>query len=155
MRPLGEGAMGVVYEAVQLSMRRPVAIKVVREELGRDLQITQRFLREARLLMSISHPNVVEVFDYGETESGRLYLVMELLRGNTLDAILAHDGPFPLRRTCSLGIQLCDALAAAHRQGVVHRDLKPANVVLLPGSATGEGPRLRAREARSRERRPS
>jgi serine/threonine-protein kinase len=133
MRPIGEGAMGVVYEAVQLSMRRPVAVKVVREELGRDLMITQRFLREARLLMSIAHPNVVEVYDYGETESGRLYLVMELLRGNSLDAILAHEGPFAPRRTCSLGIQLCDALTAAHMQGVVHRDLKPANVILMPG----------------------
>jgi serine/threonine protein kinase len=125
--------MGVVYEAVQLSMRRPVAVKVVRQELGRDLTITQRFLREARLLMSIAHPNIVEVYDYGETDSGRLYLVMELLRGNSLDVILAHEGPFPPRRTCSLGIQLCDALTAAHMQGVVHRDLKPANVVLTPG----------------------
>jgi serine/threonine-protein kinase len=133
MRSIGEGAMGVVYEAVQLSMRRPVAVKVVREELGRDLMVTQRFLREARLLMSVSHPNIVEVYDYGETASGRLYLVMELLRGNSLDAILAHDGKFTPRRTCSLGIQLCDALTAAHLQGVVHRDLKPANVVLTPG----------------------
>ncbi len=133
MRPLGEGAKGVVYEAVQLSMRRPVAIKVIREELGRDLMVTQRFLREARLLISIAHPNVVEVYDYGETESGRLYLVMELLRGNSLDAILAHEGSLPPQRACSVGIQICDALTAAHAQGVVHRDLKPANVVLLPG----------------------
>lgn len=133
MRPLGEGAMGVVYEAVQLSMRRPVAVKVIRDELGRDLSISQRFLREARLLISIAHPNVVEVYDYGETESGRLYLVMELLRGNGLDVILAHEGRFTPERTCAIGIQLCDALTAAHAQGVVHRDLKPANVVLVPG----------------------
>jgi len=133
MRPLGEGAMGVVYEAVQLSMRRPVAIKVIRDELGRDLVVTQRFLREARLLISVAHPNVVEVYDYGETESGRLYLVMELLRGNSLDLILAHEGTFAPRRVCSVGIQICDALTAAHLRGVVHRDLKPANIVLAPG----------------------
>lgn len=133
MRPLGEGAMGVVYEAVQLSMRRPIALKVVRDELCRDLMVTQRFHREARVLMSIAHPNVVEVYDYGETEAGRLYLVMELLRGNTLDTLLAHGGAFAPRRVCSIGIQLCDALTAAHLQGIVHRDLKPANVVLMPG----------------------
>jgi serine/threonine-protein kinase len=133
LRVLGEGAMGVVYEAVQLSMRRPVAIKVVRDELCRDLMVTQRFLREARLLISIAHPNVVEVYDYGEDAAGRLYLVMELLRGNALDALLAHNGPFTALRTCTIGIQLCDALTAAHAQGVVHRDLKPANVVLVPG----------------------
>ena len=133
MRQVGEGAMGVVYEAVQLSMRRPVAIKLIRDELGRDLMVTQRFLREARVLISIAHPNIVEVYDYGETESGRLYLVMELLRGSTLDRILAHDGAFAPRRVCSIGIQICDALTAAHMQGVVHRDLKPANIVLMPG----------------------
>lgn len=135
MRPLGEGAMGVVYEAVQLSVKRPVAIKVVRDELGRDVTITQRFLREARLLTSIAHPNVVEVYDYGETETGSLYLVMELLRGNTLDAILVAERRFSPERTCDIGIQLCDALTAAHAKGVVHRDLKPANVVLIAGGS--------------------
>jgi eukaryotic-like serine/threonine-protein kinase len=133
MRPLGEGAMGIVYEAVDLYVKRPVAIKVVREELGRDITVTQRFLREARLLTSLLHPNIVEVFDYGETETGSLYLVMELLRGNTLDAILVAERAFSPERTCDIGIQLCDALAAAHAGGVVHRDLKPANVVLIAG----------------------
>lgn len=130
LRPLAEGAMGRVYEGVQLPVKRPVAIKVIREELGRDPVAAQRFLREVQALSRITHPNVVEVYDYGE-QNGCLYLVMELLCGNSLDVVLAHDGPFSVRRTCEIGIQLCDALVAAHAQGVVHRDLKPANIITL------------------------
>lgn len=137
MRRLGEGAMGVVYQAVQLSMKRPVAIKVIRDELGRDMMVTRRFLREARVLIEIAHPNVVCVYDYGETDDGLLYLVMELLRGHTLDTVLAHRTRFTARRTCEIGTQLCDALTAAHLKGVVHRDLKPANLILEPGLPLG------------------
>src|SRR4051812_48712290 len=106
--PLAEGSMGRVYEGVQLPVKRPVAIKVIREELGRDPLASHRFLREAQLLTKIAHPNVVEVYDYGETASGCLYLVMELLRGNTLDAILAHEGPFTVRPVCRTGIHPCN-----------------------------------------------
>jgi eukaryotic-like serine/threonine-protein kinase len=98
----------------------------------RDPLAAQRFLREVRTLMRITHPNIVEVIDYGE-EDGCLFFVMELLRGNSLDAILAAEGPFTVQRTCEIGIQLCDALLAAHGRGIVHRDLKPANIVLLAG----------------------
>lgn len=125
--------MGVVYEAVQLALKRPVALKVIRSELGRDPHASQRFLREARTLTCITHPNIVEVLDYGETEDGGLYLVMELLRGNTLDALLAHEGTFSVERAANITMQLCDALSAAHAQGIVHRDLKPANIVVLAG----------------------
>ncbi|NVB82748.1 MAG: serine/threonine protein kinase [Kofleriaceae bacterium] len=128
---LAEGAMGRVYEGVQLPVKRPVAIKVMREEFCGDPTTTQRFHREAQLLTRIAHPNIVDVFDYGETDDGSFYIVMELLRGNTLDAILANAGTFSVRRTCEVGLQLADALAAAHAQGVVHRDLKPANIILL------------------------
>ena len=129
---LAQGAMGTVYRGVQLSVKRPVAIKVIRDDLGHDPQNVQRFLREARLLTRIAHPNIVDVFDCGETSDGLLYIVMELLRGHTLDVALSDAGMFTVRRTCEVGLQLCDALVAAHAHGVVHRDLKPANICLLP-----------------------
>ncbi len=133
MRVLGEGTMGVVYEAVQLSLKRPVALKVIRDELGRDPIASARFLREARMLTCINHPNIVEVLDHGEMPDGSLYIVMELLRGNTLDALLEHEGVFSPERATTIALQLADALTAAHAQGIVHRDLKPANIVVLAG----------------------
>jgi serine/threonine-protein kinase len=131
LRLLAQGSMGNVYEGVQLPNKRPVAIKVIRDELGHDPASSHRFLREARLLTRIAHPNIVDVLDYGETPDGRLYLVMDLLRGKTLDKILDEVGPFSVRRTCEVGIQLCSALISAHAHGVTHRDLKPANIFLL------------------------
>jgi eukaryotic-like serine/threonine-protein kinase len=128
---LAQGAMGSVYRGVQLSVKRPVAIKVIREDLGHDPANVQRFMREARLLTRIAHPNIVDVFDFGETSDGQLYIVMELLRGVTLDNALSDAGCFTIRRTCEVGLQLCDALVAAHQHGIVHRDLKPANIFLL------------------------
>lgn len=128
---LAQGAMGTVYEGVQRQSVRRVAIKVIRAELGQDDAVTQRFLRESLLLTRVDHPNVVEVLDYGETSDGCLYLVMEHLRGKTLDVALATSGAFSVRRTCEIGLQLCNALVAAHAHGVVHRDLKPANILLL------------------------
>jgi serine/threonine-protein kinase len=129
---LAQGAMGTVYQGVQVSVKRPVAIKVIRDDLGHDPATVQRFLREARLLTRIAHPNIVDVFDFGETPDGLLYIVMELLRGQTLDVALSDAGCFSVRRTCEVGLQLCDALVAAHQHGIVHRDLKPANICLLP-----------------------
>jgi serine/threonine-protein kinase len=131
LRPLAQGAMGTVYEGVQLPLERPVAIKVIRAELVHDPASKVRFLREARLLTRIAHPNIVDVLDFGETPDGCLYLVMDLLRGTTLDVALGEAGAFSVRRTCEIGLQLCNALVAAHAHGVVHRDLKPANIYLL------------------------
>jgi serine/threonine-protein kinase len=130
--PLSSGAMGVIYEGVQLSVKRPIAIKVVRAELLRDETFTERFLREAKLSTQLSHPNIVDVFDYGETEDGCFYIVMELLRGESLDVMLAQRGSLDVRSACDIALQICDALAAAHSHGVVHRDLKPANIIVLP-----------------------
>ena len=133
-RRIGDGAMGIVYEAVQLSVERAVAIKVIRESLHHRAA-AKRFLREAQLVTGINHPNVVHIFDYGETHDGAPYLVMELLAGRTLAEVLAAAGRLDARRACEVGIQLCDALAAAHARGIVHRDLKPANVILLDAPA--------------------
>jgi serine/threonine-protein kinase len=129
---LAEGGMGIVYEAVQLPILRPVAIKVMRDDLGRERDHALRFLREAQMLTRIAHPNVVNVLDYGTSDDGRLYVVMELLRGRTLEAALEGVGTFSVRRTCEIALQLADALAAAHAHGMIHRDLKPSNIVLLP-----------------------
>ena len=145
--------MGVVYEGVQLSVKRPVAIKVIRDELVATTWSPQRFLREAKLLdAASSHPNIVDVFDYGETDDGCFYIVMELLRGESLDVMLAQRGRVRrARRTCDDRLQICDALIAAHSHGVVHRDLKPANIIVhARARRLGEGARLRAREVRRR-----
>ena len=131
VRPLGAGGMGTVYEAVQLSINRSVALKVVRDQLASDRATVKRFLREARLLVQLSHHNIVAVYDYGQTATtGTLYLVMELLRGPTLAAVLARAKRLPAHRACEIALQLCDALAAAHVRDIVHRDLKPENVLL-------------------------
>jgi len=127
---LGTGGMATVYRGVQVSLDRPVAIKVIRGDLLDDPAIVQRFVREARLLTSINHPNVVSVYDVGHTASGALCIVMELVRGATLEAELARGRLAP-ERTREIAVQLCDALAATHEHGIVHRDLKPANIMLL------------------------
>jgi serine/threonine-protein kinase len=131
LQPLGKGGMGTVYRALQLSVDREVAVKVVHPRLASDRQAAKRFLREARLASRLNQPSVVHVIDFGQTEDGVLYLVMELLRGRTLQSELGGDRRFSVRRALTIGLQLCDALEAAHAQGIVHRDLKPGNVVVL------------------------
>jgi tRNA A-37 threonylcarbamoyl transferase component Bud32 len=130
-QPLGKGGMGTVYRAIQVSVDREVAIKVVHPKLADDRQAAKRFLREARLASRLNQPNIVNVIDFGQTEDGVLFLVMELLRGRTLAHELDGMRRFSVRRTCTIGLQLCDALEAAHAQGIVHRDLKPGNIVIL------------------------
>jgi serine/threonine protein kinase len=128
---LGEGGMGAVYRAWQRSIGREVAIKLIDDRHGRDPMAVRRFLREARLASQLSQPNTVSVIDFGQSSDGRLFIAMELIRGKTLADILDRDGPFPATRAAWIGVQLCDALDAAHRLNIVHRDLKPANVVIL------------------------
>jgi serine/threonine protein kinase len=128
---VGEGGMGAVYRAWQRSIGREVAIKLIDDRHGRDPMAVRRFLREARLASQLSQPNTVSVFDFGQSSDGRLFIAMELIRGKTLADVLEHDGPFPMTRAAWIGVQLCDALDAAHRLNIVHRDLKPANIVLL------------------------
>ena len=128
---LGQGGMGTVYRGWQLSVDREVAIKVIHPKLATDRIAAKRFLREARLSSRLSQPSVVNVYDFGQTDDGILYIVMELLRGHTLARELDAGRPLPLRRVATIGVQLCDALDAAHAQGIIHRDLKPGNIVIL------------------------
>jgi len=127
---IGRGGMGAVYRAMQHSMGREVAIKVINPRLGGDVAAAKRFLREAKLTSRLSHPNTVTVLDFGQTSAGALYLVMELLHGLTLKEHLAK-GAMPIERFVKIGVQICDALDAAHHANVIHRDLKPSNVLVL------------------------
>jgi serine/threonine-protein kinase len=128
--PLGKGGMGTVYRGWQLSVDREVAIKVIHPKLSNDRSAVKRFLREARLASRLSQPNIVNVYDFGQS-GGVLYLVMELLRGHTLASELGKGRRLNAKRTVTIAAQLCDALEAAHAQGIVHRDLKPSNIVIL------------------------
>jgi hypothetical protein len=128
---LGSGGMGMVYRAAHLLLRRPAAIKVLRPELGNCVNAKERFLAEACAMAAIRHPGIVEVYDYGYTETGHAFIAMELLEGQTLGARLAERGRLGLFETMVLARRIAAALAAAHERGVVHRDLKPANVFLV------------------------
>ncbi|MEZ4358630.1 MAG: serine/threonine-protein kinase [Kofleriaceae bacterium] len=128
---LGEGGMGSVYRSRQHSFGREVAIKVVNPALVTDPMIIRRFLREAKLSSRLSHPNAVAVLDFGQTDDGIFYLVMELVNGRTLHDAMAETPQFSPERVVRIGAQICDALECAHDLGIVHRDLKPSNVMLL------------------------
>jgi serine/threonine-protein kinase len=127
---LGQGGMGAVYRAVQRSVDREVAIKVVNPSMMADPAIIKRFLREARLASRLNHPNAVAVLDFGQTADGVFYLVMELVKGKTLEAILDAEGTLSPARLIPIASQICLALEGAHAVPMVHRDLKPANVIL-------------------------
>src|SRR5215468_5992222 len=126
---LGEGAMGVVYRARDTGLARVVALKMLSADLRADPDLQDRFQREAEAIGRLSHPNIVSVFDLGETD-GHLYMAMELLEGDDLRALLEHDVDIPLPERVRILAQICDGLAYAHSRGVVHRDVKPANVVI-------------------------
>src|SRR5678816_3531526 len=128
---IGQGGMGTVYRGWQRSVDREVAIKVIHPKLSSMRPVAKRFLREARLASRLSQPNIVNVYDFGQTEDGILYLVMELLRGRPLARDLETHRGLPARRIATLALQICDALGAAHGQGIIHRDLKPHNIVIL------------------------
>ncbi len=129
--PLGRGGMGVVYRAKQLSIGREVAIKVLDRRIEKDVDAIKRFLREAKVSAALQHPNTVPIIDFGQDASGRLYLAMELINGRTLLAEVNATGAQPVARVAAIGIQLCDALEAAHDLQIVHRDLKLENAMLV------------------------
>jgi serine/threonine protein kinase len=126
---VGRGGMGVVYRATDLSLERPVALKLIVPELAQDERFRARFLREPRLAAALEHPHVIPIHEAGEHE-GQLYLAMRYVEGSDLKTVLERDGKLAPERALAVLAQIADALDAAHRRGLVHRDVKPANVLL-------------------------
>ncbi len=126
---LGHGGMGAVYRGVQIALDRPVAIKLLPLEISADRDFADRFVREARTLAKLSHPNIVAVHDFGTTTAGHLYFVMEFVEGTNLHQMIHGPGLNPAQ-ALTIIIGVCEALQYAHGKGVVHRDIKPANVMV-------------------------
>ena len=142
-RAAGQGGMATIYRATDTGLGRDVALKLLRPEYLRDPDFSSRFRQEAQAAASLSHPNVVTVYDYGEDPSGP-YIVMELVDGEDLATILRRSGALPPRQVARIGAGVARALAAAHARGLVHRDIKPGNV-LIGTRRPGQGRRLRDR----------
>src|SRR5215831_12415837 len=126
LAPLGAGGMGEVYKAKDARLDRLVAIKVLPELFADDPERRLRFEHEARLLSSLSHPNLLAVFDVG-SHNGLFFIVSELLNGRSLRSVLA-DHPLTLKKSVEYGLQVSKGLAASHEKGIIHRDLKPENI---------------------------
>lgn len=144
VRKLGAGGMGAVYEALQEAIERRVAIKILRSEYARDADITKRFFNEALAVNRIDHPSLVQIHEHGQLPDGTAYLVMELLKGETLAQRMRQLGG---RVSTQLAIQImwqvAAALRAAHDKAIVHRDLKPANLMLVPDPLVPGGERVK------------
>ena len=129
---VGIGGMGRVYRAEQSNLGRTVAVKIVHPHLVGDENSSARFITEARATSALNHPNSVSVYDFGKTEDGQFFLVMEFLRGKDLAKVQYEEGVLPFRRVVNILTQVLAALSEAHVHGIIHRDLKPENIVLEP-----------------------
>jgi serine/threonine-protein kinase len=128
VKPLGAGGMGEVYLAEHRMLKRPCAIKLIRPEQAGDPHVLARFEREVRLTARLTHWNTVEIYDYGRTDDGTFFYVMEYLPGLSLEDLLRRHGPLPAARVVHLLRQACQGLREAHAIGLIHRDIKPGNL---------------------------
>ncbi len=132
-RRLGEGGMGTVYEATDLGIDKPVAVKVLRDKYVDRPSVAQRLQQEAKLASSIRNEHIIDITDTGATDDGRTFVVMELLLGESLGELLRKEGALPEARAVNIARQITMALGAAHHAGIIHRDVKPENVFLVHG----------------------
>src|ERR1700704_3270438 len=142
LRTLGEGGMGVVFEAEHVTMHRRAVIKVLRSELIKDEQAIRRFFNEARATNEVRHPGIVQIYDCGTREDGSPWLIMELLEGETLSRRIGRVGEVPAADVITLGAQTASVLEAAHRAGIIHRDLKPDNLFVVQNQEAESGERV-------------
>src|ERR1700694_2721099 len=133
---ISRGGMGAVYRAAHIMLGKTVAVKLINPDLVTSPEIVRRFQREARAATALNHPNIVGVYDMGQTQDGTLYIAMEFINGPSLKSLIESSGPVSPARTVALLRQVASALAVAHRQDIVHRDLKPHNIML---ARTDEG----------------
>lgn len=129
--PISSGSAGAVYRGRHLLLDRPIAIKVLHMDLAHDPMFTAHFNGEARAASRLDHPNICQIFDFGEDDDGLLYIVMELLEGPEIGDVVDREGPLPLTRLIDLASQVCAALSVAHDRGIVHRDVKAENILVL------------------------
>lgn len=138
---LDQGGMGLVFEAEHIRLRRRVAVKVLARHLIKDEQALARFNREAEIISQLDHPHIVQILDFDTTEQGEPYIVMELLKGESLSGRLERDGCLPISDSARIAHQVASGLFAAHQASIVHRDLKPANIFMV--ETPGEGTRVK------------
>ncbi len=139
---LGSGGMGVVYRARHVGLQKDVAVKVLLPELSAIPGVAERFEREALSLSKLDHPGIVRVIDFGHTDPGLLYLVMDFVEGEALSDLIRREAPFPADRAVSLCLQILLALDHAHGLGVIHRDLKPDNIMVVDPGTRSESIRI-------------
>jgi serine/threonine-protein kinase len=137
---LGIGGMACIYRAEQVYLKKLVALKILHPVFANSASSVERFQREAQIAVHLKSPHVVDVLDFGRTSDGRVFLAMELLKGETLHVLIEREGRLTPARTVALLRQLLSGLQAAHEMGIVHRDIKPENIWLVP---TPEGEQLK------------